>query len=266
MAFRIEKAAGALLAAALAAGAASAGDLRFEVRHDHLRGSGSGVLTIGAGGIAFTEDSKDKPAHARQWSYEEIQQLELAPRRLRVLTYEDSRWRLGMDREYRFDLAAGSFTQAYDFLKGKLDQRFVAALADGGAGSDWEIPAKHLTRFGGDHGVLAFNGDSVVFQTDKQGRSRTWRFSDIENISSTGPFRLTLTTYERARSHYGDRKSFQFQLKRPLEEARYDELWRRIHAARGLPVLNVYTQREEQHEKNASIAGPGRESRPDGSQ
>ena len=53
--------------------------------------------------------------------------------------------------------------------------------------------------------------------SEKNGASRTWRYQDIENISSSGPFQLTITTFERAKTHYGDLKGFNFELKRPLE-------------------------------------------------
>jgi hypothetical protein len=223
MELRIETAA---LLLALAAPLAAA-ELRFEVRHDHWRKSGAGVLVISERGISFTEPKQ--PKHGRQWEYTEIQQLEVAPAHLRLLSYEDVRWRLGADREHEFVIAHGDFLSAYQLLKDRLDQRLVAALNDVDVKPDWEVPARLTERFGGVNGVLKFAPDRVVFSTARPDRSRTWRWRDIDNLSSSGPFELTLITFERARTHFGNRKGFNFQLKQPLPEQRYNALWQRLN-------------------------------------
>jgi hypothetical protein len=69
----------------------------------------------------------------------------------------------------------------------------------------------------------------VVFRADPAGESRTWRIADIESVTSSGPFDLTLTTRE---------KEFQFDLKRVLPEARYQELGRKVNRAQGLQIFN----------------------------
>jgi len=81
---------------------------------------------------------------------------------------------------------------------------------------------------------------AIVYKSEKNGESRTWRYEDIENISSSGPFQLTLTTFERAKSHYGSLKGFNFELKRRLDEARYNDLWLRLNQSKGLGVLESY--------------------------
>ncbi len=228
MAFRVEKATGALLAIALSLAAQQ--EFRYQVRHDHLWKGRAGTLVIGEKAVSFSETGRK---HRWSWVYQDIQQLEIAPRTLRVLTYEDNKWKLGADREHRFDLTAeGSFGGAYRLLRDRLDQRLVAALADTEVRALWEIPVKHLLRLGGSEGALIFGQDRVVFKTTANNESRTWRYADIENVSSTGPFQLTLTTYERALAHYGNLKGFNFQLKQPLDEARYDQLWRRVNLKR----------------------------------
>ncbi len=200
-------------------------ELRYDVRHDHLIGSGKGVLVMGEDGIVFTENGEPE----RRWAYQDIQRLKLSPRSLRILTYDDVKWKLGADREEHFEISGdGSFRPAYEYLKDRLDQRFVAALADDVVQPMWQIPAKRDGRFGGKQGMLTIGEDRIVFTTKDEEESRTWRYSDIENISTSGPFQLTIVTWEGAlRSE--DVKSFRFQLKAPLDERRYDELWRRIH-------------------------------------
>jgi hypothetical protein len=250
MAHRSQKAVGAFLIL-LAVGARGAEpEFRYKARHDHLRKGGEGLLVVTPAGIAFEETEERKRPHSWKWSWHDIQQLTIAPRRITVLTYQDSRWMLGADRQYRFDLIAGDddFAGAYEMLKGHLDQRLVAALPAVTEEPLWRLPAKHLLRFGGQHGTLVARRDGLVFQADSGGESRTWRWQDIENVSRTGPFRLTVTTYERSRGHYGNLKGFNFQLKEALPEARYDDLWRRLNAGKGLTFLQIQQEENTDHD------------------
>ena len=251
MEFRSQEAIGALVAFLLAVAPAAFGaqPFRYEARHDHLRKGGAGTLVIDDKGVSFEEAGKKgkKSKHAWQWVYGDIQQLEMSAKTLRVLTYKDNKWKLGADREYRFELTGGeSFTDAYALLKDRLDQRFVAVLPDKGVKAAWEIPVKHLLRFGGSEGVLGFGEDRVVYTTDKKAESRTWRYADIDNVSSSGPYQLTITTYERARSHYGNLKGFNFQLKQKLDDNRYNELWMKVNQAKGLKILDTYRERNRE--------------------
>jgi hypothetical protein len=255
MAFRIEKRTLALLSglALMATASFAQQELRYEVWRGqsrvahlppHIKKVGNmGTLTVTEAGIAFEETGKGgkKPEHPKawRWAYQDIQQLKISPKSLTVLTYKDNKWKLGADREYDFDLMSDkTFAEAYELLKGRLDQRFVAEIPDSISQSLWEIPVKHLLRFGGDEGVLRMGSDSIVYKSARKGESRTWRYEDIENISSAGPFDLTITTFERAKTHYGNLKGFNFELKQRLEEARYNELWLRLNQSKGLKILN----------------------------
>ncbi len=40
----------------------------------------------------------------------------------------------------------------------------------------------------------------LSYKSAKQGESRTWRYKDIDSISTSGPFQLTVTTFEHAMS------------------------------------------------------------------
>ncbi len=252
MEFRVEKRTGALLIglALLAPATFAQQDLRYDVWHGHsrppnIRKAGHmGTLTLTDSGIAFEEryeGKKPKHPHAWRWDYQDIQQLKIAPKSLTVLTYKDNQWKLGADREYHFDLIADkTFEDAYQFLKGRPEQRLVAAIPDSLSNILWEIPVKHLLRFGGDEGVLQVGPDAIVYKSAEKAESRTWRYRDIENISSSGPFDLTITTFERAKTHYGNLKGFNFELKRRLGEARYDDLWLRLNQSKGLRILDSY--------------------------
>ncbi|MBZ5617386.1 MAG: hypothetical protein LAQ69_01445 [Acidobacteriia bacterium] len=252
MEFRIEKGIGALLIGLglLAPAGLAQQELRYDAWHGHSRppnvrkAGNMGALTITDAGIGFEESyegKKPKHPHAWRWDYQDIQQLKIAPKTLTVLTYKDNQWKMGADREYRFDLVSDkTFDEAWQLLKGRLDQRLVAAIPDRLPNVLWEVPVKHLLRFGGDEGVLQVGPDAIVYASAGKTDSRTWRYEDIENISSSGPFDLTITTFERAKTHYGNLKGFNFELKQRLEEARYNKLWLRLNRSKGLTILDSY--------------------------
>lgn len=254
MEFRIEKGTGAfLITLVLLAPATFAQDLRYDVWHGHSRpphikkAGNMGTLTITGTRVSFEETyenaKKPKHPHAWRWDYQDIQQLKIAPKSLTVLTYKDNKWKFGADREYEFDLTADkTFEDAYQLLRGLLDQRLVVAIPDLFSNTLWEIPVKHLLRFGGDEGVLQGGPDAIVYKSADKAESRTWRYEDIENVSSAGPYQLSITTFERARLHYGNLKGFNFQLKQKLSEARYNDLWLQLNRTKGLNILNSYRE------------------------
>jgi hypothetical protein len=255
MELRIERRTLALLSglALLAPASVAQQDLRYEAWHGHsrpphIRKAGNmGTLTITDAGVSFEETyksgEKPKHPHAWHWDYQDIQQLKMAPKSLTVLTYKDNKWKLGADREYEFDLVSDqTFEAAYGVLKQRLDQRFVAAIPDPVSNVLWEIPVKHLLRFGGDEGVIQVGPQEIVYKSAKPRESRTWRYQDVDSISSSGPFQLTITTFERAKTHYGNLKGFNFELKQQLEDARYNDLWLRLNQSKGLKILNSYRE------------------------
>lgn len=236
MALRSEKRIGALLI--LAAAMASAQTFTYEVRHEHRHGGTTGTLRVRGDSIAFEEQGKHAE-HSREWKYSDIQQLSLSATELRILTYEDQKWQLGRDRDYVFDqLPEELAKQLYPLFAHNLDQRFIAELAD----SDvplWEMPVKLRHRNGGSEGTLRIGHDRIVYSTDAPGESRTWRFSDIDSISTAGLFDLSITTLERSGWRHSGPTDFRFELKQALHEDRYNELWRRINGS------HILTQNED---------------------
>jgi len=215
--------AGCILTLATALSAA-----QFPVEHKHAHKSCAGVLTVDETGVSFAGPK----GHAWTWSYQDIQELKLTPDTIYVLTYRDNRLLLGADRSYTFTGKIPA-DELYQFLAPRLDQRFVAAIAEPSQPDSWSIPAKHLLRITGTEGTLSFGPDTIVYSTTAKDDSRTWRYADIDSVSTSGPFQLTITTFERAPSHYGDRKGFNFQLKGPLTEGRYNDLWLEIERKNG---------------------------------
>jgi hypothetical protein len=193
---------------------------QFPVHHEHLRKFCAGTLTVDERGIRFSGPK----GHAWSWPYEEIQQLTLRAGSIHILSYKDSsNWKLGKDVAYTF---TGIFP--IELLErqwsAQLDQRFVAAVSvgqDSGL-SGLKFPVKQLGLTKGTQGTLTFAGDAVVYDTP--GDPRTWRYSDIQFISSANPFQLTVTTLE---------KQFHFQLKQAITESTYNQLWLEIEKKNG---------------------------------
>ena len=193
---------------------------QFPVRHQHLRKFCAGTLSVDESGIRFAGPK----GHAWSWPYGDIQQLTLSAGSIHILSYKDrSNWKLGKDMAYTF---TGKFPieSLERQWSAQLDQRFVAAVAAGQDSglSGREFPVKLLGLTKGTQGTLIFGADAVVYDTPHA--PRTWRYSDIQFISSANPFQLSITTLE---------KQFQFQLKQAITESTYNQLWLEIEKKNG---------------------------------
>jgi hypothetical protein len=105
----------------------------------------------------------------------------------------------------------------------QLDERFVAAVGGQTSGlSILKLPVKQLGLMKGTQGTLTFATDAVVYDTPVD--PRTWRYRDIQFISSANPFQLSVTTLE---------KQFYFQLKQAISESTYNQLWLEIEKKNG---------------------------------
>ena len=208
--------------------AAAASAAQFPVRHEHWRDHCNGVLTVDREGVTFAGAKK----HGWSWKYRDIQQLTLSADSVQVMTYQDRKLLPGAEQEYRFT-GQVPVAELYDLLKDRLDQRLVAAIPRPADLPAWTFPVKHVSGRKGTEGTLTFGTDSVVYSTDAKGDSRTWRYGDIDNISSSGPFDLTVTTFERDRFAFAGRRGFDFQLKERLPEAAYNAIWLQIQQRNG---------------------------------
>ncbi len=201
MAFRIEAAAVAcLIAWPLAA-------QEYRVKQ--------GMLRVSDSSIEF--EQKDR---VHEWKLGDIRQLTLGNATVRVQTYE------GRNRQYTFTLVPKALADKwYPVFREKLDQRFVAALADDSVAPEWRLSAKLRRNV---EGEIVVGADRIVFRATRDAESRTWRIGDIESIASAGRFDFTITTRE---------KEFHFDLKEALSEAHYQELWFKVNRAQGLRIL-----------------------------
>jgi hypothetical protein len=203
----------------------------LEVRHDHAFGGCNGMLIMDERGVRY-ETKHQK--HARIWGYEDIKEFQLRQgRRIDLYTYEDrSHWQLGADRVFEFTWSDEAITlqQVYNSLASHTKRPIAASLTPADIGSiNFDLSAKHLGVLKGNQGRLQFFDNGIVFRASNDRGSRTWRYEDLESISSGSPEDLTLTSYEQQRFHYASRRVYNFQLKEPLPRDSYDVLWRLVN-------------------------------------
>lgn len=217
-----------------------------ELRHDHVWKSGSGTLQVTPAGISWSEPQA--PKHNRTWRWEDIQQLELTAGAIRILTYEDARWRAYRDREYLLQgLPEGLATELADSLREHLREKFVSAIARNTGDAAWSIPVKLRQGLGGSEGELIFAPGVLVYRSPERDQSRTWPIGQIEMISSSGPYELTVLPHEQNGWTRG-RREFRFQLKRPIGDREYQHLWMSVQKTNGL-VINVTGLQHQSSEK-----------------
>jgi hypothetical protein len=205
--------------------------VQYRARHEHWPKGCDGVLTVASEGVSFRGAKK----HSWTWTWDDIEQLTAGDQQIRVITYRDRLLRLGAGEEERFVLLPEQNTRpVLSSLRQHLGQKFVEAVP--GDAHGFEIPVKLQGTMKGLSGVVVIVGDAVVFRTDALDKSRTWHLADIDNIARTGPHSLTIVTFERGR------REFNFQLKRPLPDAQYEELWLRLNQNKGLKILTSYKE------------------------
>jgi hypothetical protein len=219
----------------LARGEALQQQIVLQVRHDHAWGSCRGSLFFDDRGVRYETSAKED---ARNWDYEDIKQFQVeTSRRIRITTYEDRKWRLGADKVFEFEWEDEGITaQAlYSFLQNRTHRPIAAALIPPEIGQVlYEFPVKHLGGITGHQGRLLFAEHFIVFDSEQREAGRTWRYEDLESVSSGGPYDLALTTYEQQRFHYASRRVYNFQLKQSMSRETYDALWRFVNRKKGL--------------------------------
>ena len=213
-------------------------EVRFPVRHDRLLRDRIGELIFGETGIEYRTKAK---GDSRTWKYEDIQQLGLlSSKELTILTYQDSKWKLGKDIFYRFTITAGEMTPAFwTQLRAKLKRPVVSALIPPDITPKFTIPVKHLRGFSGTQGTLEIDDQYIIYRTDASTDSRIWRYQDISSIGTTGPYQLRLTSMDRAEGEYGGDRNFVFALKEQLAPEAYDFIWWKING----PQISAFPRR-----------------------
>lgn len=199
----------------------------LKVRHDHDPwGSCNGELVVTADGIRYETNKAD---HRRDWKWVDIQSIDRkSSDRLSVLTYEDLKSHLGLDRSFDFTILPGQpelseamFDSIAEHLARPVTDRIPRTIQ-----AEYQVPVKHLHVFGGCEGTLIFGADWIVYQTSNAEDARTWRRTQIASVWSSNPFELELRVFEENQRAFDKVKRFTFQLKEPLDPGYYEKLRR----------------------------------------
>jgi hypothetical protein len=133
-------------------------------------------------------------------------------------------------------LPDGAAAKLYPLFRARMDQRFIAEVVEPGIQPLWQMPAKLEQGWGGANGTLTVGADRIVFDSAEHGASRTWRYTDIANISHSGLFDFSLSTQLGT--------EVRFTLKQSLPEDGFQALWLRLEELNG---LTPYRARLSQH-------------------
>jgi len=202
----------------------------FNVEHDHLLRSCRGELFFNENNVVFKSENKK---HERTWDYGEIQQIEIHPGRISVLTYEDRKIEFGADRVFTFKLVDGTVTEdLVQALEGKLQRPVISSILPSGAEPVFQIPVRHRKFLDDDEGVLEIGEAYLAYRTAAKNGSRVWRYDELLSIGSTGSFQLRLGALEKTGGEYGEERNYVFDLKRRLSAEEYDFLWEKINRPR----------------------------------
>lgn len=206
--------------------AAFAQEFKYRVEHDHLFKSCKGELVINQQGVEYRTDNKD---HGRNWAYADIQMIRLASaRKIEVVSYESGRKTLGNDRTFEFKVLEGEISkEVSDFLLARVARPLATSFVATEEKPRYEAAVRHRQRFGSDQGRLRVFADRVVYESAKPTDSRSWRWTDIKSISRTGPYQLSITTFEP--QFGGPTRTYNFDLKDDRGDALYDLLWANVY-------------------------------------
>lgn len=218
------------IAAFFAVRPAAAQTFELLVEHEHTLRSCRGTLTITPEKIEYKTDHK---ADARAWSYSELKQIKVeSPTSIELVSYEDQRRMLGHDRIFKFKVLEGEISpEVSALLMEKVTRPLVTSvMPETGGGPAFEVPVKHLHRFGGCLGTLKIYPNRVIYESkDMPSDSRYWRHGDIQNFSQSERFRFEVVTFE---NKFGGPNAYNFQLREELPGRAYDYLWARVYPSK----------------------------------
>ena len=139
---------------------------------------------------------------------------------------------LGRDRVFKFKLLEGEISPEISaFLMERATRPLVTSVAPAPDGElRFEVPVKHLHKFGGCLGTLKIYSDRAVYESKEMPQdSRYWRYSDIQDFSQSERFRFEIVTFE---SKFGGPKAYNFQLREELPAQAYDYVWVRVYPSK----------------------------------
>jgi hypothetical protein len=213
-----------------AASSTLAQSYEFKVERDLMLRNRQGKLIISPEKIEYQADHEGE---SRAWRYDELRQIKIeSTQRIELVTYEDQKWKLGLDRVYKFKIIEGEITPAINALLVERSARpLVTSLLPASEGAPaFEAPVKHLRRFGGCIGILKIYPDRLVYEArDDPENSRYWRYGDIQSLSQSERYRFEIVGFE---DKFGGPKAYNFLLREGLPAGAYDYVWTRVYPSK----------------------------------
>ena len=203
-------------------------------------GSEKGDVTIGRDGIEF------RPAKGQtiKLPYLEVQTFHLSPHGLSIETYQNRKMRLPGIERLRFDVTEAVPPEIAAELAREVQRPSQNAVPDPIA-RGIVIHVHHRSLTGGTNGILRFRDGGIDYLTDAPDDSRSWRWADLQTLSTPDPYHLLV---------FGYHDTYSFDLKERLSQSLY---YRLVDAVDAYSVAES-SQRTETHAiKNPETPGDG---------
>jgi hypothetical protein len=173
-------------------------------------GSEKGDLLVGANGIEF----RSGKGQTLKLSYLEMQTFHLSPHRLVIETYQNRKKHMPGVERLRFEMTESVSPQVAADLAREV-QRPSQNAVPAPAAQGIVIPAHHRSLAGGTNGILRFRDGGIDYVTSAADDSRSWRWADLQTLSSPDPYHLLA---------FGYRDTYSFDLKELLPQSLYYRL------------------------------------------
>ena len=179
-------------------------------------GSKKGDLLVGANGIEF----RSGKGQTLKLSYLEMQTFHLSPHSLVIETYQNRKKHMPGVERLRFEMTESVSPQVAADLTKEVQRPSQNAVPDPTA-QGIVIPAHHRSLAGGTNGILRFRDGGIDYVTGAPDDSRSWRWADLQTLSSPDPYHLLA---------FGYRDTYSFDLKELLPQSLYYRLVDEIDA------------------------------------
>jgi len=179
-------------------------------------GSKKGDLLVGANGIEF----RSGKGQTLKLPYLEVQTFHLSPHSLVIETYQNRKKHMPGVERLRFEMTESVSPQVAADLAKEVQRPSQNAVPDPTV-QGIVIPAHHRSLAGGTNGILRFRDGGIDYVTGAPDDSRSWRWADLQTLSSPDPYHLLA---------FGYRDTYSFDLKELLPQSLYYRLVDEIDA------------------------------------
>lgn len=199
----------------------------------------SGTLQIGSTGIEF------RSAHGLEyaWTFVDVKSFDLTPHTLIVESYQSKSFHRPGEKSFHFHLKEPiPATVAADMAE-HVGRPVKNADPNPELPSFAAIAAHHRLNFGGTNGNLYFRNGGIDYVTHGND-ARSWRWSDINTVSSPDPYQLLV---------FGYLDTYRFDLKQPITRELLNRLTDRVFAHRPLDQAGERTDDKQEAPKQEFV-------------